>query len=82
VVSLDSRFSCAVQKIADEQRRAAEKRGMELQEKFDVRAADTKFLREATEQLLENRRVQPRCSSKAPPGAASRHMLSYVRRFG
>jgi len=44
-------------KIADEQRRTAEKRGVELQEKFDVRAADTKFLKEATEQLLENRRV-------------------------
>jgi ariadne-1 len=44
-------------KIADEQRKTAEKRATELQEKFEVRAADTKFLREATEQLLENRRV-------------------------
>jgi len=44
-------------KIADEQRKNAEKKGVELQEKFDVRAADTKFLREATDQLLENRRV-------------------------
>jgi len=35
----------------------ADKKGVELQEKFDVRAADTKFLREATDQLLENRRV-------------------------
>lgn len=50
------------QKIADEQKRAAEKRGMELQEKFDVRAADTKFLREATDQLLENRKVNTYCA--------------------
>jgi ariadne-1 len=44
-------------KIADEQKRNADKKGVELQERFDVRAADTKYLREATEQLMENRRV-------------------------
>jgi len=44
-------------KIADEQKRTADKKGVELQERFDVRAADTKYLREATEQLMENRRV-------------------------
>lgn len=43
-------------KIADEQRRNAEARSMELMEQFSVRAQDTKFLMEATEQLLANRR--------------------------
>ena len=47
----------SAQKVADEQRRNAERKGVELQEKFDVRSADTKFLKEAAEQLLENRRV-------------------------
>ncbi len=42
-----------IQKIADEQKRTADKKGVEMQEKFDVRAADTKYLREATEQLIE-----------------------------
>jgi len=44
-------------KVADDQRRTADKKGVDFQEKFDVRSADTKFLREATDQLLENRRV-------------------------
>jgi len=44
-------------KIADEQRKGADKKGTALMEKFDVRAADTKFLLEATEQLINNRRV-------------------------
>jgi ariadne-1 len=44
-------------KIADEQRKNADKKGNAIMAKFDVRAADTKFLMEATEQLLNNRRV-------------------------
>ena len=40
------------QKIADKQRRDAEKKGQEIQQRFDVRATDTKFLLDATEQLL------------------------------
>jgi ariadne-1 len=44
-------------KIADEQRKGADKKGTALMEKFDVRAADTKFLLEGTEQLINNRRV-------------------------
>jgi len=44
-------------KIADEQRKTADKRQKSLMNKFDVRAADTKFIMEATEQLLNNRRV-------------------------
>lgn len=44
-------------KIADEQRRKAHQRRHGLMEKFDVRNADTKFLAEATEQLMVNRRV-------------------------
>jgi len=44
-------------KIADEQRKNADKKGTALMEKFDVRAADTKFLMESTEQLINNRRV-------------------------
>jgi len=35
----------------------ADKRANEILEKFSVRAQDTKFLMEATEQLLRNRRV-------------------------
>jgi len=44
-------------KIADEQRRNCAKKEQEILTKFDVRSADTKFLMEATEQLLRNRRV-------------------------
>eukprot|EP01133_Synstelium_polycarpum_P006598 gene6598-7662_t len=44
-------------KIADEQRRNAHQKEQQILTKFDVRSADTKFLMEATEQLLRNRRV-------------------------
>jgi len=44
-------------KIADEQRRNADKKQTLFMEKFDVRAVDTKFLMEATNQLIANRRV-------------------------
>lgn len=44
-------------KVADAQRRQAEQKGLELQTKFDVRSADTKFLLDATNQLLQNRKV-------------------------
>eukprot|EP01087_Luapelamoeba_hula_P020848 TRINITY_DN717_c0_g1_i1.p1 TRINITY_DN717_c0_g1~~TRINITY_DN717_c0_g1_i1.p1 ORF type:complete len:534 (-),score=92.35 TRINITY_DN717_c0_g1_i1:159-1760(-) len=44
-------------KIADEQKRMADKRQTIFMEKFDVRAADTKFLTEAAIQLLAIRRV-------------------------
>jgi len=44
-------------KIADEQRKNADKKSHVLMGRFDVRATDTKFLVEATEQLLKNRRV-------------------------
>eukprot|EP01113_Clastostelium_recurvatum_P009537 TRINITY_DN1459_c0_g1_i1.p1 TRINITY_DN1459_c0_g1~~TRINITY_DN1459_c0_g1_i1.p1 ORF type:complete len:516 (-),score=173.31 TRINITY_DN1459_c0_g1_i1:106-1653(-) len=44
-------------KIADDQRRNCVKKEDEILAKFDVRSADTKFLMEATEQLLKNRRV-------------------------
>ncbi|KAM9998601.1 hypothetical protein ACTFIY_008264 [Dictyostelium cf. discoideum] len=44
-------------KIADEQRRNAHLKEQQILSKFDVRSADTKFLMEATEQLLKNRRV-------------------------
>jgi ariadne-1 len=44
-------------KIADEQRKNAEKKGDEILSKFAVRPQDTKFLKEATEQLIRNRRV-------------------------
>jgi len=44
-------------KIADDQRKAAYKKAIDLQEKFDVRLEDTKFLTFATEQLIENRHV-------------------------
>ncbi|EGG21134.1 ariadne-like ubiquitin ligase [Cavenderia fasciculata] len=44
-------------KIADEQRRNAHQKEQQILSKFDVRSADTKFLMEATEQLLRNRRV-------------------------
>jgi ariadne-1 len=39
-------------KIADEQRKNAEKKANEIMSKFSVRAQDTKFLKEATEQLI------------------------------
>lgn len=44
-------------KIADKQRKGCQKREEQILEKFDVRAQDTKFLMEATEQLLDNRRA-------------------------
>jgi len=44
-------------KIADDQRRQAQLRGGEIMDKFKVRAQDTTFLLEATEQLLSNRKV-------------------------
>jgi len=44
-------------KIADEQRKTCQKREQMLLDKFDVRSQDTKFLTEATEQLIKNRRV-------------------------
>jgi ariadne-1 len=44
-------------KIADEQRKGAHKKEAEILSKFEVRSADTKFLLEATEQLIRNRRV-------------------------
>jgi ariadne-1 len=39
-------------KIADEQRKNAEKKASEILSKFSVRHEDTKFLKEATEQLI------------------------------
>jgi len=44
-------------KIADQQRKNSEKKSLEMVEKLGVRAQDTVFLREATEQLIECRRV-------------------------
>jgi len=44
-------------KVADDQLRNASIKGVELQTKFNIRSQDTKFLTEATEQLLVNRRV-------------------------
>jgi len=44
-------------KIADEQRKNCAKREEQILAKFDVRSQDTKFLSEATEQLIHNRRV-------------------------
>jgi len=44
-------------KIADQQRKNCQKREEGILEKFDVRSQDTKFLLEATEQLINNRRV-------------------------
>jgi hypothetical protein len=41
-----------LKKIADEQRKNAAKKEGELLAKFEVRTADTKFLIEATEQLI------------------------------
>jgi len=43
--------------IADDQRRNADKKSDEILGKWQVRTQDTKFLQEATEQLLNNRRV-------------------------
>jgi ariadne-1 len=43
--------------VADEQRKKADKKGLKLQNKFEVRYQETKFLLEATEQLLTNRRI-------------------------
>jgi len=47
----------AAGKIAQSQREEAEQRAVDFQTKFQVRSEDTKFLTEATEQLLRNRRV-------------------------
>jgi len=44
-------------KIASQQRVNCVKKESSILEKFDVRAQDTKFLSEATEQLINNRRV-------------------------
>jgi len=44
-------------KVADEQRSTADNKASDVLGKFTVRAQDTKFLREATEQLIMNRRV-------------------------
>lgn len=44
-------------KIADEQRKNCQKKELQLLERFDVRSQDTKFLMEATEQLILNRRA-------------------------
>jgi len=44
-------------KIADEQRRNADKKQALFMDKFDVRAVDTRFLMDATNQLIANRRV-------------------------
>jgi ariadne-1 len=43
--------------IADKQRKNCQKRENQILEKFDVRSQDTKFLMEATDQLIANRRV-------------------------
>lgn len=40
-------------KIADEQRRTAERKGNDILDLFQVRAQDTQFLLEATNQLLD-----------------------------
>jgi len=44
-------------KIADQQRKNCLKRENQILDKFDVRSQDTKFLSEATEQLIACRRV-------------------------
>lgn len=44
-------------KIADKQRKTTQKKEEQILAKFDVRSQDTKFLMEATEQLIVNRRV-------------------------
>jgi len=44
-------------KIADEQRKSTAKKEYEILQKFEVRSADTKFMLEATEQLIKNRNV-------------------------
>jgi len=44
-------------KIADQQRKNCQKREQQILDKFDVRSQDTKFLSEATEQLIACRRV-------------------------
>jgi len=50
-------YLTSVQKIADQQRKVSQKREEGILEKFDVRSQDTKFLMEATEQLILNRRT-------------------------
>eukprot|EP01102_Stenamoeba_stenopodia_P020117 TRINITY_DN7744_c0_g1_i1.p1 TRINITY_DN7744_c0_g1~~TRINITY_DN7744_c0_g1_i1.p1 ORF type:complete len:506 (-),score=82.98 TRINITY_DN7744_c0_g1_i1:98-1615(-) len=47
----------SARKVADEQRKKADKKGLKLQQKFEVRYQETKFLLEATEQLITNRRI-------------------------
>jgi len=44
-------------KIANDQRKTCEKRARQILEKYEVRATDTKFLTDATEQLIANRLV-------------------------
>lgn len=44
-------------KIAGEQRKNTARREQEILHKFEVRSADTKFMLEATEQLIKNRNV-------------------------
>jgi len=44
-------------KIADDQRRSTDRKSRMILEKYEVRSTDTKFLGEATEQLIANRRV-------------------------
>lgn len=44
-------------KVADEQRRTADNKAADILARFTVRTQDIKFLREATEQLLNDRRV-------------------------
>jgi hypothetical protein len=46
-----------IQAIADKQKKSCVKKENQILEKFDVRSQDTKFLMEATEQLISNRRV-------------------------
>lgn len=44
-------------KIADEQRKSCHKKEQEIFAKFDVRSADTKYLMEAVDVIIESRRV-------------------------
>jgi len=43
--------------IADKQKKNCQKKEQQILDKFDVRSQDTKFLMEAVEQLIANRRV-------------------------
>jgi ariadne-1 len=44
-------------RIANEQRKNSDKKARQILEKYEVRTTDTKFLGDATEQLIANRRV-------------------------